>query len=92
MKRIPIEQFSEAPAAFLEISQTERVVVTEKGKPLAVILGLKYKDEEDYALERDTEFWQMIRERRKSNKGIPLAEAKKLLGLDRPKARKKTAK
>src|SRR5262245_54348261 len=91
MKRIPIEEFAKDASAFLAISQSERVVITEKGKPLAVVLGLKYKDEEDYALERDADFWRMIRERRKQKNAIPLAQVKKQLGLDQPKVRKKAA-
>jgi hypothetical protein len=89
MKKVSLKQFTEETTALLEVAQSERVVVTEKGKPLAVVLGLKYKDEEDYALERDTAFWQMIHERRKKNKGVPLAEVKRQLGLDKPAPRRK---
>ncbi|MCI0381025.1 MAG: type II toxin-antitoxin system Phd/YefM family antitoxin [Gemmataceae bacterium] len=81
MKTITVERFSKEANAVLEMAQSERVVVTRNGKPLAVVLGLLYKDEEDYALERDLPFWEMIRERRLKNKTIPWEEVKRELGL-----------
>ena len=80
MKEVTVKQLAEQVATILDIAQTERVVVLQNGRPSAVVLGVKYKDEEDYALERDSAFWQMIRERRKRNKLIPWEEAKKRLG------------
>ncbi len=53
------------------------------GRPLpepARYEGVEYKDEEDYTLERDKAFWQMIEERRKQ-KTIPIAEVKRRLGV-----------
>jgi antitoxin (DNA-binding transcriptional repressor) of toxin-antitoxin stability system len=92
MKEITVEQLSSETPALLSLAQTERVIVTRNGKPLALLLGLEYKDEEDYALEKDTEFWQMIQERRKGTKTVPLAEVKKQLGLSQPKRRKTNEK
>ena len=89
MKEVTVEQLAKDSKALLDIAQSERIVVTRKGKPSAVILGLEFKDEEDYALERDTAFWQMIRERRKE-KTIPLAEVERRLGIT-GKAKKKKA-
>jgi antitoxin (DNA-binding transcriptional repressor) of toxin-antitoxin stability system len=85
MKEITVEQLASETPALLRLAQSERVIVIRDGKPLALLLGLEYKDEEDYALEKDTEFWQMIEERRKGNKTVSLAEVKKQLGLSQPK-------
>jgi prevent-host-death family protein len=89
MKKISVEQLSKKTPAVLNLAQKERVIVTRNGKPLAVLLGIENKDEEDYALERDEAFWEMIHERRKEKKMIPLAEVKKRLGLDQKVQRKK---
>ena len=87
MKKITIKQLVQNADAMMDVAQLERVVVVQNGKPVAVILGLKYKDEEDYALEKDKAFWQMIRERRRERKMIPWEDVKKELGLDQPKPR-----
>ena len=80
MKAISVEQLSPKLKAMVEAAQQERVVVTRKDKPIAVLLGIENKDEEDIALERDAGFWKMIQERRRQ-KTIPLEEVKKRLGL-----------
>jgi PHD/YefM family antitoxin component YafN of YafNO toxin-antitoxin module len=80
MKEVTVEELVKDPKSLLDIAQSERIVVTRKGKPSVVMLGLEFKDEEDYALERDTAFWQMIRERRRE-KTVPLAEVERRLGI-----------
>jgi hypothetical protein len=35
------------------------------GKPVALLVGIQNKDEEDLRLEASPEFWRMIEERRK---------------------------
>ncbi len=89
MKEVSIEELTVNAKALLDAAQKERVIVIRKGKPSAVILGLEFKDEEDYALEHDAAFWQMIRERRKE-RTIPMAEVEKMLGLGQ-KTKKKRA-
>lgn len=91
MKEISAKQLSRNASALLDIAQAERVIVTRKGKPSAILLGIEYKDEEDYALEHDAEFWRMIRERRKE-KTIPHAEIKKILGISGKASRVKKSK
>ena len=73
MKETTIEQFSKEPQAFVEAAQLERVLVTQDGKPLALVVGLENKDEEDWRLETSSDFWRMIEERRK-RPTIPLKD------------------
>ncbi len=80
MKTIAIEKLPSKLKAMVDSAQRERVIVTRKDKPIAVLVGIENKDEEDLALERDADFWKMIRERRRE-KSIPLDEVKKRLGL-----------
>jgi len=91
MKTITVERFSKDANAVFELAQNQRVIVTRHGKPLALVLGLLYKDEEDYALERDRTFWEMIRQRRRKNKSIPWEDVKRELGL-KTNLRKSTKK
>src|SRR5689334_20807174 len=45
-------------------AQHERVILTRRGKPIAVIAGVAGMDLEQIALGHSDEFWQLIRERR----------------------------
>ena len=65
MKEITLEELSQQTAALLDAAQHERLVVTRNGKPLAVVVGIENKDEEDLRLEASPEFWRMIEERRR---------------------------
>jgi prevent-host-death family protein len=45
-------------------AQRERVVLTRKGKPIAVLVGVKGLDWEQIELGHSDEFWSLIRARR----------------------------
>lgn len=74
----------EAKNAFpraLKLSRRDVVIVTNRGKPVAAIEGLKGEEDlEDYLLERSPKFWAMIRRARRG-KSVSLAQARKKLGL-----------
>jgi prevent-host-death family protein len=78
------EQFSLNPENFLRQAQGERVLVTRNGKPVAMLVGLENRDEEDFALQTSPEFWQLIEERR-SRSSRPLDELESsLFGVGAP--------
>ncbi|MGE0131100.1 MAG: hypothetical protein AB7U82_23730 [Blastocatellales bacterium] len=62
MKLISLEQ------AILDIcvrdAQRERVVITQEGKPVALIVGVEGLDEEQLELGISDKFWKLIAERR----------------------------
>ena len=64
MKEATLEEFVQNPQAFVKAAQQERVLVTQSGKPLAMVVGLENKDAEDWQLEASADFWQMIEQRR----------------------------
>ncbi len=45
-------------------SQSERVVITREGKPVALIVGIEGLDKEQIGLGTSDKFWKLIRERR----------------------------
>jgi antitoxin (DNA-binding transcriptional repressor) of toxin-antitoxin stability system len=49
----------------ISASQIEPVVLTRKGDPVALIVGIDGLDQEQVALGASTEFWKLIQERRK---------------------------
>ena len=49
----------------LQRSQKDRIVVTQHGKPAAVIVGVQGMDWENVVLDIDPAFWRLIHARRK---------------------------
>jgi len=74
----------EAKNAFpkvLKLSQNDVVIVTNRGKPVAAIEGLKGEEDlEDYLLERSPKFWAMIRRARRG-RSVSLEKVRKDLRL-----------
>jgi len=73
MKETTDERLSADPTSFLQAAQQERVLVTRGGEPLALLVGLENKDQEDWDLETSPAFWRMI-EQRRSRPTLPLKE------------------
>jgi len=63
MKTVEVGQFIANVAQFLHDSLSETIVVTDAGKPCAVVHGLDY-DDEQMQLMNSREFWSMIQQRR----------------------------
>lgn len=76
MKTVEADQFAANVKGYLRDSRAT-IVVTDAGKPCALVHGLDY-DDEQLALVNSREFWSMIEERRK-RPTIPWEEAKKRL-------------
>jgi antitoxin (DNA-binding transcriptional repressor) of toxin-antitoxin stability system len=64
-----------------KLARREVVIVTNRGKPVAAIEGLKGEDLEDYLLERSPKFWDMIRRARRGTGGVAQAIAAVRKGL-----------
>jgi hypothetical protein len=72
-----VGQFAENLHQVLQDSLSETIVITQSGKPCALVHGLDY-DEEDLQLIKSKQFWSMIRETRK-RPTVPLEVAEKRL-------------
>jgi hypothetical protein len=77
MRTVDAGHFAANVHQYLRDSLSEAIILTESGKPRAVVRGLDY-DEEQIELVISAEFWAMIRERRKAPT-IPWEVAKKQL-------------
>jgi prevent-host-death family protein len=51
----------------VDISQEDHVVITRRGKPAAVMVGVEGKEWEDVVLQTSSTFWKLIEERRKES-------------------------
>ena len=65
MKSVTARDLQKKVKECVDLSQSERVVVTRHGKPAAVLVGVEGKDWEDIVFETSPAFWQLIEKRRK---------------------------
>lgn len=49
----------------VDTAQEERVVITRRGRPAAILVGVEGKDWEDVVLQTSPAFWKLIDQRRK---------------------------
>jgi antitoxin (DNA-binding transcriptional repressor) of toxin-antitoxin stability system len=88
MKSLEIEQTTFASC--VKDAQSERVVLTREGKPIAMIIGLEGMDQEQLELGSSDAFWKMITARRKQ-KALTRAELNEAIAArvaSRSKAKK----
>lgn len=92
MKTIKVEDTGLA-SKYVTQAQHESVVLTERGCPAVVLVGIRELDDEQIQLGFDDEFWKMIVARRKQPT-ISHEEMKRRLGLTsgKPTSRKPTRK
>ena len=49
----------------IDEAQRDRVIITRRGKPAAVLVGVEGDDWETVVLETDPRFWKLVQKRRK---------------------------
>lgn len=64
MKTISVRDLQKGIKEALDSAQGDRVVITRRGEPAAVIFGVEGKDWETVVIETSPEFWKLIEERR----------------------------
>ena len=64
MKTISVRDLQKSIKEVVDSAQSDRVVVTRRGEPAAVILGVEGKDWETVVFETSRTFWTLIEERR----------------------------
>ena len=64
MKKATVQDLQKHADEVVTRGQKDRVVITRKGKPAAVLVGVTKQDWESVALQTDPKFWKLIRARR----------------------------
>ncbi len=64
MKTISVRELQKSIKEAVDSAQSDRVVITRRGKPAAVLVGVEGKDWETVVFEMNSGFWKMIEERR----------------------------
>ena len=65
MKTISVRNLRKSVKDAVDSAQRDRVVVTRRGAPAAVLFGVEGKDWETVTLETSPAFWDLIQARRK---------------------------
>ncbi len=73
MKTINVRDLQKKIRETVETAQKERVVLTRRGDPVALVVGLEGMEWEDVVLQTSRPFWKMIEKRRKQ-KTVSLRE------------------
>lgn len=64
MKTISVRDLQRSIKEAMDSAQRDRVVVTRRGQPAAVLVGVEGRDWESVVLETSSELWKLIEERR----------------------------
>jgi prevent-host-death family protein len=78
MKTVSARDLQKKIKQCVDVSQQDRVVITRRGKPAAVMVGVEGKDWEEVALQTSSTFWKLIEERR-NEPTISMKELRKRL-------------
>jgi prevent-host-death family protein len=74
MSNVPDKELKQNMHSILTRAQSERIVISQHGRPSVVLVGIEDYDAEDLRLARSEDFWRMIRVRRASGKSLSLEE------------------
>ena len=67
MKLIGLKEAKARLSEFVDAAQADRILITRRGPPAALVIGVEGQDIEQVILGSDVEFWKMIQERRRRN-------------------------
>ena len=81
MKVAPMGEVRNNFARYLEAAESEPVFVTRNGKITAVIEHIKDSDIEDYLLERNPRFREMLEMAKRERKSMSLGDYRKSRGV-----------
>jgi prevent-host-death family protein len=65
MKRVKARELQKKIKECVDASQQDQVVITRRGKPAAVMVGVAGKDWDEVLLQTSSSFWKLIEVRRK---------------------------
>lgn len=82
MKLIGLKEAKTNLSAFVDKSQHERILITRRGKPAAVVIGVEGQDLEQVLLAGDAEFWKMIQQRRQSSATLTSGDIRRSFGIE----------
>jgi prevent-host-death family protein len=88
VKTVAVRDLQKKIRECVDLAQKEQIVITRRGRPAAIVIGVEGRDWEDVLLERSESFWKLIEARRKE-RTITLAEMRKRVRAPRARRRPK---
>jgi prevent-host-death family protein len=67
VKTITVRELQKSIKEAVDSAQEDRVIVTRRGVPAAVLVGVEGKDWETVVLETSSAFWYLIEKRRRES-------------------------
>jgi prevent-host-death family protein len=64
MKIMPLRAAKEQLSGCVNESQRQRILITKRGRPAALMVGVEGRDLEDVILMQNPKFWELIEARR----------------------------
>ena len=64
MKLIGLKEAKARLSEFVDAAQRDRILITRRGRPAALVIGVEGQDIEQVILGSDLAFWKMIKDRR----------------------------
>lgn len=79
MKTVSVRDLQKRVKECVDDAQRDRVIVTRRGKPAAVLVGVQGKEWDTVVLQTDPRFWRLIRARRRQPT-MSLAQLRRRVG------------
>lgn len=89
MKVVAVRHAKQHLSAYVDHSQQERVLITKRGKPAAIVIGVEGQHLEDVLLMQSPRFWELI-EARRAEPTLSLTEVRRRFGVTRMNGRKRS--
>lgn len=92
MKSIELKEAKAHLSRFVDNAQHERILITRRGRPAALVIGVEGHDIERIVLGSDAEFWKMIEERRKQRATLTSDDVRRSFGIPTDSKRQRPAR
>jgi prevent-host-death family protein len=91
VKLIGLKHAKARLSEFVDTSQRDRVLITRRGKPVALVIGVEGQDIEQIVLGSDPAFWKLIEERRqRTAPTLTSDDIRRSFGIETSSGRRKT--
>ncbi len=92
MKAIGLKEAKAHLSRFVDNAQHERILITRRGKPAALVIGVEGHDIERIVLGSDAEFWKTIEERRKQRATLTSHDIRRSFAIPTDSKRQRPAR
>lgn len=81
MKFVGLKEAKVHLSKYVDRAQEDRIVITRRGKPAALVIGVEGQDIEQVILGSDVAFWKMIEQRRKRAATLTSNDTRRYFGV-----------